>query len=396
MGHSEDGLQAPENRIPDRAMRNMIWCTVLSMGLVACGGGGSGDDDDDDTPDAAQGQPDAAQNDPDAAPLVDAAPPAGAFACSAAGDYVEQDDAGNDLAHEGAPEDSGQTLGAPPTSFTLGGCIDTSFATTEDPPLADADFYVVTLEADAWITGRVTSADGTASDGGVAGVFDGDGNVVTAATLAGGTGSLAPSFAAAGAYLVAVFHDDPDLASSWNYQVVLETVDCVATGVPLSYDEAGDGAGSRGNDMFGAVYDPDFALNATALPTDVPEPSGVTVAAGERRRLRGNTGNVGVALMSEYLDQDTFAFTTGPDVTRLAFFTAWAGTANDLDLILVPADTIDVDAIVGYGGAIGGSVERAGAVVEPDTTYWVWAGNYMGSTPGTTGLRYNITVCGFE
>ncbi len=376
-------------------MRNISWSTVLLMGLVACGGGG-GDDDDDDTPDAAQGQPDAAQNNPDAAPLVDAAPPADAFQCSAAGDYVEQDDAGNDLAHDGTPEDSGQTLGAAPSTFTLGGCIDTSFATTTDPPLADADFYVITLEADGFITGRVTSADGSAGDGGVAGVFDGDGNVVTAATLAGGSGSMAPTYAVAGAYLVAVFHDDPDLASSFNYQVTLETVDCVATGVPLSYDEAGDLATNRGNDMFGVVYDPDFALNETVLATDAAEPTGVTVAAGESRRLRGNTGNVPVALMSEYMDQDTFELTTGPDVTRLAFFTAWAGTANDLDVIVVPADTIDVDAIVGYGGAIGGSIERAGAVVQPDTTYWVWAGNYQGSTPGTTGLRYNITVCAFE
>jgi len=384
----------------------------LLAALAACGGGGSADDDN--TPDARINPADAAITAdaaptfdapplPDAGPLPDAAPDidgaiadAAPLACSPTGDYIEADDAGNDAFHSGAIEDSGLTF-TNLTSVTIGGCIDPTYADATDPPVADADIYSVTLggTASRFVSGRITSPDGAAADGGFVDIYDGNGNFVGGGSLANGDGPISPAFVTSGTLYVAVYHPDSTLATGYTYQVKLEVLTCTQPSA-TDYIESGDGATSRGNDMFGVTWGP-FAMTATAA-TDTAEATGLTLDANQTMRLRGRSADV-TSDGDEYLDRDTFAFTTGAATRRIAVMVTWNTTTfpgNDLDFLVLPADQIDTTEVIGAGASVGEVVERSGAVVAPGTDYWTWVANYTGSTPTAAGVLYNLTVCGYD
>jgi hypothetical protein len=73
----------------------------------------------------------------------------------------------------------------------------------------------------------------------------------------------------------------------------------------------------------------------------------------------------------------------------------WIGAGNDLDFMVLPRDQIDAAAVIALGAQVGGGLDRAGALVDPATRYWVWVGNNAGATPPPGGLAYRITLCGY-
>lgn len=369
-------------------------------------------------PDAGPGAPDAAPGDPDATPgtpdalVSDAAPPdallpdalvpgdAGVqFGCAPTGDYVEMNEATNDtLQTGGSPEDTGLTIAAGGSPFTIGGCADPDQATGGYADSDDFEFQVTGTDF-VWLTVDVTSPQGALADDLIVAIYDAtdptDPVLVDGAELVAGTAVVAPMALPVGTYWLEAFHPDTTLAGLVTYQATVSVLTCEGPAV-ADYTEASDGLASRGNDMVAVTYSP-FDSSPTAVSTDSAEQSGVTGNAGDERALLGNTAMV-TSAGDAYLDRDTFRISTGPGVDRLIFIVGWddPGTSVvvDMDLFLFPAGMVQETDLVAAANQASTVVEFGGAVVEPETDYWLWLGTYAsGATLPAGGTAYGVTVC---
>jgi len=392
---------------------------LSSLLAVGCGGG---DDDDDDViidydaavtpqPDSAVPLPDADTTDAvptpdadttdaaplpdadttDAAPLPDAGPtPDAPVGCAPTGDYVEAADATNNLFETGsASEASGQSFDPmAPTAFTIGGCIDPAYETAD---VADADFYDINIANDGMVRVEVENFGAPSALTVVIWATDGTPLAVGSVTDSGVAvhGQALP----AGDYWLSVYQELPSPTGAYTYRVTVTQypyADCVTLGGAADYTEANDGAGNRDNDMAEVVYSPSFAITPTASTTDVPEPTGVTAAAGADYKLAGTTASV-ASPGDEYLDRDTFAFATGPGVSEVFIRLNWPDVDVDMDMLLFPMDGLD--ALVAGATFISTSADETIITgVAPDSTYWVWAGTYD-DAPTMLPQDYSITIC---
>lgn len=159
---------------------------------------------------------------------------------------------------------------------------------------------------------------------------------------------------------------------------------CVALTTPAKYVEANDGATNAGNNMLDADFSKDPAFTVTAS-ADVPEPSGLKIAKDSKFRITGASATAAGA--GEYLDADTYEFTTGDDTDELTIVLGWAGAA-DLDYAVIEAGTTTPAGLADIASPTSG--ERATFAVKPKTTYWLWVAGFKGNP----AADYDMTICG--
>lgn len=332
----------------------------------------------------------------DAAGVVDAGARDDASVGADAGlpvcDHTELDDDANDT----AGEVTGLTTSDP---IAICGRIDAREPDSEGH--VDVDRYAFAVADAGDFLVRVDSADGR----------DVDLLTATVALAAGAdperghgqfVGNHLVLFATleAGAMIVDVvaFHGDtPDAAIDYVLRVVPDDgeVRCAPDSEPLAYTEAADGVDSRGNDMAEVVYQPAFAVTATASADDTPEPaaSRATVTAGMKYRIGGTAADV-TSPGDDYRDRDTYLIATGANTNELTVrVTSPAGA--DLDFLIMPVPTAGADPIAIFDGTqIGttGTELQTGAVL-PSTSYWLWVGGYD-DTGVTWPKAYVIALCG--
>jgi hypothetical protein len=129
--------------------------------------------------------------------------------------------------------------------------------------------------------------------------------------------------------------DDTELAEPIDYQIEIAPIDlssfCVDPGGVADVTEAADGVDSTGNDMLTYNWPPMYGL--TASGTDLPEETGLVLAAGQTATIEGVAGLHD--LTDLYRDRDTFAFEAAADVGEVRVRLVWddaAGTADDADI----------------------------------------------------------------
>jgi len=197
-----------------------------------------------------------------------------------------------------------------------------------------------------------------------------------------------------------VAFDDATPAESIEYALRLVPDDgaarCPPGAEPTSYVEAADGTGHRDNDMATVVYDPAFAISATASTTDAPEPSAsrATVTAGMRYKLGGVAGDV-TSPGDEYRDRDTYLIATGADTNELTVRVVAPAGGADLDFFVMPVAIENADPVSIWDGTQVGTtgIEVQTGAVLPSTSYWLWIGGYD-DTGVVWPTSYVIYLCG--
>ena len=102
--------------------------------------------------------------------------------------------------------------------------------------------------------------------------------------------------------------------------------------------------------------------------------------------IAGSAGATPAAI--EYLDRDTYAFTTDDTTNELAVRLDWQGSASDLDYIVFEGDSLTPVVASNTTSTTSGELAEFG--VMPSSTYWLWIGAFQGST----ATPYTATVCG--
>jgi len=158
---------------------------------------------------------------------------------------------------------------------------------------------------------------------------------------------------------------------------------CATITAMANYTEANDGAANTGNDVLGADFtkDPQFAMTS-----GTPEPSNVSVDPSTKARISGNSASVTAS--DQYQDRDTFAIKTGSS-DELTVRLDWAGASTDLDFAVFEENTTAPAGLGNIGDP--GAGEFQTFAVKPNTTYWVWVGNFEG---GTAPMAYDLSICG--
>lgn len=187
-------------------------------------------------------------------------------------------------------------------------------------------------------------------------------------------------------------------ASDVGYKVKI-TADTTTTNCALlttgGYAEARDAATTNlGNDMIVVDLDangPEF----TTSTADQPEPTALTIDATGSSRFSGNADITTAATATTYIDRDTFEIKTGAATHEISIRTAWATATADLDVVVfekpAPTDMTPFELSTSAATGMGPSEELNTIAVKPNTSYWVWIGNWNGST---TVAPYAATICG--
>src|ERR1043165_1260898 len=253
--------------------------------------------------------------------------------------------------------------------------------------LVDQDIYKLTFSADTDIiihfTGNPQGRDELA------------GQVAQTSARAGyGTyvkdhGALVAHVTAGDWYIVlGAFKTATDAQAGHGYRIQIET-DTLGRGAQETqggFPEAGDGTG-KGNDMIEYDAEATPTKRLTTTTADMPEATGVAAAPGMSYRLTGTAENVDTT--DDYMDRDTYEFTTGPTTNELSVRLNWPGTTRDFDFLVVPQGTVTPIA-TGLDN-LNMEDEFETFSVKPNTTYWLWIGVYDGAPLPTT---YDATLCG--
>jgi hypothetical protein len=349
-------------------MRSIPYLTVAALSLVACG---------DDAP-----------ANPDAPEMIDAAPDAPNVPTGC--DYAELLDATNDdlTSAAGAPETTGKSLAG---SIRLCGQIDTTHYSATDG-LVDVDGFAVMvpagpvrvtvsgpgLEAMRDVTLEISTGNGFVDLFGreellgthVFYMDSMDAGLYQFAVIAGNaTAPTAPI-----AYKIVITADDP-------------ATRCPKVTTAADFTEAGDGALSRGNDVYSVDYSP-MTVHALTPAVDASEVTALTINPGDAKRLRGTLAEI--AADADYKDRDSFVFTTGANTDEVTLRVNWTGSA-DVDAFLYQAGLVPQVGQANLTSLM--ESEYKTIAVKPNTMYAVWAGLYLTSTGPIT---YDISLCGSD
>jgi hypothetical protein len=221
------------------------------------------------------------------------------------------------------------------------------------------------------------------------------GDVVGVAGVANSTAHLP-----AGACHLSMFADGANaLTTSRDYKVRLVPATpatwCPKITAAADYTEAHDGANSDGNDVITYKPYPGAMITPTALATDAPEPTGITLNPGDARRLTGINAAVPPVVPSGWSDPDTYEITTGPSTTELTWRLNWAATNANLDVSIYPEATLATQPTFISSGfqSLSHEAETDVTAVLPNTKYLVWVA--AGLTPAVTmAVPYDISLCG--
>jgi hypothetical protein len=255
---------------------------------------------------------------------------------------------------------------------------------------ADDDRYRVTVSAATPVLIDVIVGDGLAVLTGVTVRFwslDAQPQLVGIATYD-------PTLADHGAFIITLPPADYDMVISADapsalagdpiaYRVRAATMPaCDETTDDPSYSEKNDTAGA--NDTVGVDFtkDPSF----TAMTASSPESTSIGIDAGHSYAIAGMLDDT--ARADQYLDRDTYEFTTDDNTNELAVRVTWPSTTSDVDGIIFEADTMKP--VVASNLSSDTGPELTMFAVKPSTKYWLWVGNFTGST----ATSYRATVCG--
>ena len=165
---------------------------------------------------------------------------------------------------------------------------------------------------------------------------------------------------------------------------------CATVTAAASYTEAHDGTSNTGNDVMTVNFAADPSFAPTPATTDAAEPTGLTIDAMTPLRLSGSSASIAPG-SDQYLDRDTYQFTTGAATNELAVRLGWQG-AVDLDYLVFKDSTV---AATGASTTASTSPdEYATFAVEPNTSYWIWVGAAKGST--ALPAAYDVSMCGAQ
>src|SRR6185437_1418297 len=114
----------------------------------------------------------------------------------------------------------------------------------------------------------------------------------------------------------------------------------------------------------------------TMIAGDTPENTGIGVHAGNSYMIAGSAGSTPGS--DEYLDRDTYSFTTDDTTNELAIRLDWQGSASDLDYIVFEGDSLTPVIASNTTSTTEGELAEFG--VMPNATYWLWVGAFQGST----------------
>ena len=179
-----------------------------------------------------------------------------------------------------------------------------------------------------------------------------------------------------------------DITSSVDYKVQFlpdDPMRCPTSTAAADYTETNDGADSTGNDAVAVTLanDPEFTMMA-----GTPEATGLTIAPTSKAHITGTSGNATSA--DDYLDRDSYSFTTGDSANEMSIRVSWMGTGLDLDYIvfedgqLTPTEEAET--------ADDSGAEFDTFALKADTKYTLW----VGATKSSTGLPlpYDVSLCG--
>ncbi|MFT3698450.1 MAG: hypothetical protein QM831_35225 [Kofleriaceae bacterium] len=207
--------------------------------------------------------------------------------------------------------------------------------------------------------------------------YDGDHAVVT-------------THLAAGHYELSVeAYDDVASTEDIPYVVDIEPDDpnarCAMPAGNANYTEFWDQFwGSRLNDVILTNFDQFPARSLTPFKYDFAEPIWTTVATTPVK-INGTAGRH--AQDDSYFDRDTYQFTTGATTNQLSVRVEGGA---DFDAYLFAANSV-----FPLGSAAttrNGDVSVATFAVQPNTTYWVWVGNYK-TTTAAAPINYSLALC---
>lgn len=310
-------------------------------------------------------------------------------------DYTEQADVTNDDFSGNVAGSVAETSGAfGGTKRVICGTIDSTHFVAADE-LVDIDGFTFTVATEADVRVDLTAPgaqvlDYLSIDIYKNGTLD---NIGTTAQFVGDHAVLDVHLAA-GTYELLLFAANPAaITTSLPYRATIrvdtpDTRCAKLTGAP-SYTEARDtqANGHTANDMV-LIGNPSVTL--TASTTDLPEPTGLTLAASSAYLVTGSSADI--AVTSGYKDRDTFEITTGPTTNELAVRLNWPGTTQDLDFYVLEA------AKVPYIGraieAVKAEPERKTFGVKPSTSYWIVVANDASS--GAGNVAYGLSICGAQ
>jgi hypothetical protein len=345
------------------------------LALVACGNNNNGNGDGGNGDGGSNGS-----NTPDAAPLT----------C----DYTEASDAAN----AATAEMTGVTLGA--ANKVLCGKIDGGhFNSTTN--VVDVDAYTVAVSGTAELIvefadtapASLTDFQVTITDTNVNPTLLNTGDYTGAL---GDHGAYLAELPAGNYDIVVTATNGADITAAVPYKVRLladqPTTRCPdLTAMPADYTEANDGAMNVGNDVALADFSKTPSFVATTATTDNAETSALTVDTSKNLHLAGSSGTPSPANADQYIDRDTFAFTTGASTNELSIRLDWPGATADLDYIVFEANKLtapnQVSAITSKTQA-----EFQTFAVKPSTSYWLWVGAHTGSTGQP--VAYSASLCG--
>lgn len=301
-------------------------------------------------------------------------------------DYTEMADATNAML--AGAESTGLSTGT--TALTICGAINNGHFNTS-LEVVDGDFFELTVPTESDLIVHVLG-NGIETPEEVLmqinqqGQFDffgfgsREGNHATIAT------HLMP-----GDYTIAVGAVNPtDLASNINYQIRV-SLDTPATRCPTTTGTAthAEGTDNGANDVvsFDSARNPESQL--TTSTTDSPEATGIAAAPGTSYLVTGSLADV--AAIDDYMDRDTFMFTTGTTTDQLTVRLNWPATDADLDFRVYPASTTDPLSIVGGLDNADAEDELETFAVKPNSTYWLWVAAEDGSS---APAAFSATICG--
>lgn len=298
---------------------------------------------------------------------------------------------------EAADATNGAAAGAEATSLTLATKLTLCGAVNNGhlaSGLVDADAFKFTVSADTDVLLRVTGgglealtdmdiviADPSGASVGF-GVFEGDHGTLAARLPAGDWLAVAQAFNGS----------DPAAPTSYVMTVVTDTpaTRCAKATGGTTFPEAGDGGSDNGNDVITYDASSNPESNYTAASGDAPEATSFSVAPATQYRITGSSANVNPA--DDYMDRDTYAFTTGATTNEMSIRLNWAATTVDFDYRVYYSTGATPTSFVGGLLTRNTEDEFETFATTPNTTYWLWVAAY----DGATGLPapYQATLCG--
>jgi hypothetical protein len=179
-----------------------------------------------------------------------------------------------------------------------------------------------------------------------------------------------------------ILYDTGALSGSIGYRVRLAPMPACAALTSPTYTETSDAT----NGVIAVDYtkDPSFSL----ITGNTAENSNISVNAGNYYMIAGSASSSSTTPSDQYLDRDTYAFTTDDNTNELAIRLDWDGTTSDLDYIVFEASTLTPVVASNTTSDMAGELAEFG--VMPSSSYWLWIGAFNGSTATT----YRATVCG--